>query len=127
MVFNFIVIVVILGGSIFSAYHAVNTVKPRTDSPTDHANKYKSLIFYGDVASFSIGEYYNGVKKQTEEDVVRDCAYQAHALACILNDKFTALKEATTIQMKWVVRPAGVLLAVWVLGVVLKLAGHIHP
>jgi hypothetical protein len=123
---NFLVIIAILFGAVVSTYHAAGSVTPRADSPTDLVNKYKSHIFYGDVADFSHTTYHDSIKNQGDEDVVRDCAYQAHALARILNDKFATLKKATSHQMKYVVIPSGVLVALWVAGVVQKLAGQIH-
>lgn len=124
---NFVLLLAIFGGVVVSTYRAVKTVAPRLDSPEDPANKYKSRIFFGHVADFTHSDYYEAINKQTDEEALRDCAYQANALARILNDKFKMLGEAIAIQIKWVVIPVGLVVFLWAIGAVQKLAGHVRP
>ena len=87
-------LLVALAASLVSLWYTFRSVNPFLGSPSIPKN-YHSLLFFGAVKQFSIEDYHTEVSKLTDEELRRDLAYQAHALAEGLCGKFAALKTAT--------------------------------
>jgi hypothetical protein len=84
---------VALVASLVSLWFTFKSVNPFLGSPSIPKN-YHSLIFFGDVKKFAVEQYHEEVVKVTDDELRRDLAYQAHALADGLSGKFAALKWA---------------------------------
>jgi hypothetical protein len=87
-------LLVALAASLVSLWYTFRSVNPFLGSPSIPKN-YHSLLFFGAVKEFNIEDYHTEVAKLTDEELRRDLAYQAHALAEGLWRKFAALKTAT--------------------------------
>lgn len=60
---------------------------------------YRSLFYFGSVATFTALDYAESVKKCTVEDYEKDLAMQVQELGRILDKKFKTLKVAIRITM----------------------------
>jgi hypothetical protein len=86
-------LIVALAASLVSLWFTFKSVNPFLGSPNLPKN-YHSLLFFGDVKKFALEDYHKEVVKVTDEELGRDLAYQAHALADGLCGKFAALRTA---------------------------------
>jgi hypothetical protein len=93
VVFVAVFLLVALTASLASLCHTFRSVNPFLGSPTIPKN-YHSLLFFSAVNEFTAEGYHAEVAKITDEELLRDLAYQAHALAGGLCGKFAALKKA---------------------------------
>jgi hypothetical protein len=94
LVFVVLFLLAALAASLVSLCHTFRSVNPFLSSPS-LPKDYHSLIFFGDVAKFTVEKYHEEVTKVTDEELRRDLAFQAHALAGGLSGKFESLKKAT--------------------------------
>ncbi|AUX35790.1 MULTISPECIES: Pycsar system effector family protein [Sorangium] len=90
--------------ALLSISYAVQTVFPQTNSP-EKPQVYSSLIAYAAVAKHEKPEeYHTAILAQDEHARVLDCAFQAHTLAKITDDKFAKLKSSFRL-LTWGVLP----------------------
>lgn len=89
--------------SLYTAFTLLRVVFPNTSSDS----RYRSLIFFGDVASFENGAegYLKKVKAATKKSLNRDLATQTYEVAKIVSKKFSLLQHAVTV-LKFGVMPA---------------------
>lgn len=77
-------------GPLAVLYHCWLATHPQTKGPE------RSLIYFGAIASLSIGAYSERVRTQNEEDYYADLITQSHRNAEIAKNKYARLRAATT-------------------------------
>ena len=90
-----VLVVITVAISLIAIVYLFSVVFPNTNTPVT----YKSLIFFGDVANTTDGanSYYEKIKNASEEDILKDIAFQTFTVAEITTDKFKKLQTVFTI------------------------------
>lgn len=84
--------------SLLSLWFTFWVVKPFLKSPRK-AMEYQSVIFFGDVSSYSEGQYEKTIAALDVDGAIRDLRTQAHTLAKGVKAKFDRLNIAIALVM----------------------------
>jgi hypothetical protein len=91
--YTIIALASLAGLTMLSLILTLSVVSPSLRSPTSDKG-YRSMIFFGDVASVTIASHLHNLRTADSNCLDTDLIVQAHTLASILDKKFK--------QMKWV-------------------------
>ena len=92
--------------SLVSAGMLLRAVYPESKN-TENSS---SLIYFGDVAQTKGGKtaYFEGITNATDHDLLSDLAFQTHAVAEVVNEKFKKLKLSVNVITYGVVPLLGI-------------------
>ncbi|HZW40279.1 MAG TPA: Pycsar system effector family protein [Ignavibacteriaceae bacterium] len=95
-----------------SLFFTLLVIMPYLKSPSE-LKKYHSDIFFGHISDYpNPDDYFNSIKKSTEEEKLKDLSFQVHAVATGLNKKFRMMLFAF-IPIVYVLFPSVIVLVIF--------------